>query len=150
MRLFCQKALLLLLCSTVACHESTAPPIPVPAYFVLKAINGRQLPTLFSFGSNITILSASLGLDGTGKAKMTELRREPVQGVPNETLYTSIFDYRIQGDQIEIGCFQNGPDIRLCPGVLKGTITNGVLSLTVVQVSIDGSIVYEYQRMGLD
>jgi hypothetical protein len=150
MRLFCQKALLLLLCLTVACHESTAPPIPVPAYFVLKAINGRQLPTLFSFGSNIIIVSASLGLDGTGKATMTELRRESVQGVPNETLHTSIFNYRIQGDQIEIGCLENGPDIRLCPEIIKGTITNGVLSLTVVQVSIDGSIVYEYQQMGAD
>jgi hypothetical protein len=150
MRLSCQKALLLVLCSTIACHESTAPPIPVPAYFVLKAINGRQLPTLFSFGSSITILSASLGLDGAGKAKMTELRREIVQGVPSETLYTSTFDYRIQGDQIEIGSFQICVDVYLCAANLKGTIANGVLSLTIVQVSIDGSIVYEYQRMGAD
>jgi hypothetical protein len=149
MRLSCQKALLLALCSTIACHESTAP-APAPAYFVLKAISGRQLPTLFSFGSNITILSASLGLDGAGKGKRTELRREIVQGVPSETLYTTTFDYRIQGDQIEIGSFEPCPINAICAANITGTIANGVLSLMIVQVSIDGSIVYEYQQMGAD
>jgi len=149
MRLFCQKALLLVLGSTIACHDSTGP-VAVPAYFVLQGINGRQLPTYFSAQSNITILSASLGLDGTGKAKMTELRREVVQGIPTETLYTSTLDYRIHGDHIEIGSFEPCPINAICAANLVGTISNGVLSLTIVQISIDGSIVYEYRRMGAD
>jgi hypothetical protein len=150
MRLFCQKALLLVLASTVACHDSSTAPVPVPSYFVLKAINGRQLPTYFVSQSNITILSASLGLDGAGKAKMSEIRREIVQGIPSETLYTSTYDYRINGDQIEIGTFGPCNDVMICAGNLIGTITNGVLSLTIMPYSTDGSIVYEYHRMGLD
>ena len=149
MRLSCQKVFLLLLSSTIACSDSAAP-VPVPSYFVLQAINGRQLPTYFSAQSNITILSASLGLDGMGKANMTEVRRKIIQGIPTETHYTTIFDYRIHGDQIEIGSFKPCPINAVCASNRIGTISNGVLSLTIIPVSIDGSIVYQYRMMGVD
>jgi hypothetical protein len=150
MRLSCQKVLLLVLASTFACHDSSGPAPTLPSYFVLKAINGRQLPTYFVSQSNITILSAVLGLDATGQATMAETHREIVQGTPIETLHKDVFQYRIHGGQIEIGFFHPCVDVMLCPANRIGTIANGILSLTILPSSTDGPIVYEYRNMGPD
>ena len=143
MRLSCQKLFPLLLVATIACRDATAP-LTLPAQFNLENINGRPVPTFFSPtpGLTPTILSASLTLDNAGKAVMTEHRRE-FDGT--ETTITNTFDYRIKGNQIEIGSFQPCPPNANCIGTLKGTISGEALSLTVVAISIDGSIVYNYR-----
>ena len=143
MRLSCQKAFLLLLVSTIGCTDSTGP-LTLPAQFDLENINGRQLPTYFSPtpGLTPTILSASLTLDNAGKAVMTEHRRA-FDGT--EATITNTFDYKIKDNQIEIGSFEPCPINAICIGTLKGTISGETLSLIVVQVSINGSIVYNYR-----
>jgi hypothetical protein len=143
MRLTRQKAFLLLLVSTIGCHDTTAP-LTLPAQFNLENINGRPVPTFFSPtpGLTPTILSASLTLDAAGKAVMSEHRRS-FDGI--ETTITNTFDYRIKGNQIEIGSFQPCPPNANCIGTLKGTISGEALSLTVVAISINGSIVYNYR-----
>lgn len=143
MRLSCQKAFLLLLVSTLGCHDSTAP-LTLPAQFELENINGRPVPTYFSStpGPTPTILSASLTLDNAGKAVMSEHRRE-FDGT--EATITNTFDYRITGNQIEVGYFGPCPINANCFGTYKGTISGMTLSLTIVQVSIDGSIIYNYR-----
>jgi hypothetical protein len=143
MRLSCQKVFLLMLASTIGCHDPVAPQT-LAAHFDLENINGRPLPTYFSPTPGLapTILSASLSLDHAGKAVMTERRRE-FDGT--ETTYTNTFDYRIHGDQIEIGLFEPCPSNANCVGVLSGTISGQTLSLIIIQVSIDGSVTYNYR-----
>ena len=143
MRLSCQKAFLLLLISTIGCHDSTGP-LTLPAQFELENISGRQLPTYFSTtpGLTPTILSASLTLDNAGKAVMTEHRRE-FDGT--EATITNTFDYRIKDNHIEIGSFEPCPINAMCIGTLKGTISGETLSLIVVQISINASIIYNYR-----
>ncbi len=144
MRLSCQKAVLLLIVSTIACHDSTAP-FALPAQFNLENINGRQLPTYFSPtpGLTPTIVWASLTLDNTGKATMIEHRLE-FDGT--ETTITNTLDYRIKGNQIEIGSFEPCPPNANCAANFTGTISGEALSLIIVQLSIDGSITYNYRK----
>lgn len=143
MRLSCLKAFPLLLVATIGCHDTTAP-LKLPAQFELENINGRQVPTYFSStpGLTPTILAASLTLDNAGKAVMSEHRRA-FDGA--ETTIKNTFDYRIQGNQIEVGYFGSCPINANCVGTYKGTISGETLSLIVVEISIDGSIVYNYR-----
>lgn len=139
-----QKALLLALISSLACHTATAP-AGAAAHFELKAINGRPLPTYLAAtpGSTATILSSSLFLTTAGKAVMIEHRQDTFQG---EGTYTTTFDYRIHGTQIEIGSFKPCPINAICAANRIGTITPGGLSLVINPVS-DGQIVYEYRSV---
>ena len=144
MRLSCQKAFLLLLVSTIGCHDSTAP-LALPAQFNLENINGRQLPTYFSPtpGLTPTIVWASLTLDNAGKAVMIE-HRLAFDGT--ETTITNTLDYRIKGNQIEIGSFEPCAPNANCAANFIGTISGEALSLIIVQISIDGSITYNYRK----
>ena len=146
MRVSRQRVFLLVLALTIACHDTTGPQT-VSAHFVLENINGRPLPTYLSAtpGPTATILSATLTLDKLGKAVMTELRQDVLQG---EATYTSTFDYRIHGNQIEIGSFEPCPINAICAGNIMGTISIGGLSLVMVSFSIDGPIIYEYRIAG--
>ena len=148
MRLSRQKALLLALVSSIACH-STTDPATVSAFFVLKTINGRPLPTYLAAtpGPTATIIYSALTLDNAGKAVMTEHRQDLLQG---DATYTNTFDYRIQGDQIEIGSFEPCPINANCVANRIGTISRGHLSLVINPAFIDGKIVYEYQLIGND
>jgi hypothetical protein len=85
MRLSCQKAFLILLVSTIACRDSTAPPERVSASFVLQSVSG---PT-----------------------------------------FTASLDYRLHGDQIEIGSFTPCGPGDLCAANATGTLSNGTLTL---------------------
>lgn len=142
MRLSCQRALLLLLVSAIACNDATGP-VSLPAQFELVNINGRPLPTPLAFtpGLTATILSASLRLDDSGKAVMTE-NRTLFDGTPATS--TTTLDYRINGNDIEVGCFQGAP-ITCVSTHFSGTISRTTLSLIIVAVSIDGSITYNYR-----
>jgi hypothetical protein len=151
MHLSCKKALPLLFFSAITCHDSTGP-VTITAEFELANINGRPIPTYLSPtpGLTPTILSASLTFDKSRKVVMTEHRRE---WDGSETTTTHTFDYRINDNKIEIGCFESAPVISgvgvgsvLCVGNYTGTISGKTLSLVVVALSIDGSIIYNYRE----
>lgn len=138
MRLSRQPAFLLLFAATLGCHDSTAP-IRIPTQFLLDNINGRPLPTYLAPTPGLTpdILSASLTFEEGGKAVMTEHRKE-FDG--RETTNTNTFDYRIHGNNVEVGSFTPcGPDAN-CIGTYKGTVSRLTLSL-----NIGGPIIYNYR-----
>jgi hypothetical protein len=145
-----KKAFPLLFFSAIACHDSTGP-ATITAQFELANINGRPVPTYLSPtpGLTPTILSASLTFDRSQKVVMTENRRE---WDGTETTTTHTFDYRINGNQIAIGCFEPVPTIPgvgvasvVCIGNYTGTISGRSLSLIVAPPSPDGSITYNYR-----
>lgn len=143
MRLSCQKAFILVLVSAIGCDDGTGP-LALPAQFELVNINGRQLPTYFSAtpGNTPTILSASVALDNAGQAVITEHRRE-FDGV--ERTITNTSDYTIRDNQIEINSFAPCPINASCIGTVDGMISGEALSLIVVQISINGAIIYNYR-----
>lgn len=151
MHLSCKKALPLFFFATIACHDSTGP-VRLTAQFELANINGRPVPTYLSPtpGLTPTILSATLTFDKSGKVVMTEHRRE---WDGTETTTTNTLDYRINDYQIDIGCFEpiaafpgKGVGTFVCIGNYTGTISGKALSLVVVALSIDGSIIYNYRE----
>jgi hypothetical protein len=73
---------------------------------------------------------------------MTEHRQE-FDGT--ETTITNTFDYKIHGNEFEIGSFEPCPPNANCVGTYKGTISGQTLSLTIAALSIDGSIIYNYR-----
>jgi hypothetical protein len=145
MRLSRQSAFLLLFAATIGCRDTTAP-MKIPTQYILENINGRPVPTYLSAtpGLTPTILGASLTLDleEAGKAVLTERRRE-FDGT--ETTVTNTFDYRIHGNEFEVGSFAPCPPNANCVGTYKGTISSQALSLIIATTSIDGSIIYNYQ-----
>jgi hypothetical protein len=144
MRLSCQKAFLVLLVSAIGCDDNTGP-LAFPAQFQLENINGRQLPTYFAPtpGPTKTILSASLFLDNAGQALMVEHRRE-FDGA--ESIVTNTSNYTIRGNQIEINSFEPCPiNSIFCIGTVNGTISGQTLSLSIVEISPWGGIVYNYR-----
>ena|SRR5437868_4084285 len=139
MNLQCRTALLALIASTFACHD-TFGPSRTPEDFVLDNINGRSLPTFFSpIPETPTIVSATLHLDGAGTATMTERRHDMVYG---DVTFTNSTGYRINGNSIEIGCFHTppGPIVLVCGFSSTGTLSGEVLSLPVSQ-----GIIYTYR-----
>jgi hypothetical protein len=147
MHLSCKKALPVLFFSAIACHDSTGP-VRLTAQFELANINGRPVPTYLSPtpGLTPTILSATLALDNSGKVVMTEHRME---WGGTETTTTNTLDYRINDNQIEIGCFEPlppGAGTFVCSANYTGTISGNALSLVIVALSIDGSIIYNYRE----
>jgi hypothetical protein len=150
MHLSCRNALPLLFLSAIACHDSTGP-ATISAQFELANINGRPLPTYVSPtpGLTPTILSATLTFDKSRKVVMTEHRRD-WGGTDTTTTYK--FDYRINGNQIDIGCFEPLPDIDgvgvgtiACIASYTGTISGNALTLMVAPLSNNSSIVYNYR-----
>jgi len=142
MRLPCQKALFLII-STIACHNSTGPRT-IDAQYALQTINDRQLPTYLAPtpGPTATIFWSTLTLDKAGKAVMAEHRR--VEPPLTEGTYTYTYDYRINGNLIEIGSFQPCPANANCAPNRVGTIFGSTLRLSINPGS-QFHIVYEYR-----
>ena len=86
MRLSRQKAFLLVLIASIACHSTTGPET-ISAFFTLQTIDGRALPTYLAAtpGPSATIISSSLALYTTGKAVMIEHRNEMLRGGVTDT-----------------------------------------------------------------
>lgn len=101
MRLSCQKAFIIALTLTMACHESTAPPIAKG--YILESINNQPLPANIQAegGDTITVIASSLGLDGAGKAQLFEhIRYVHPNSPPGEAIYTTGYSYSISGSRI--------------------------------------------------
>jgi len=133
------KVFLVVLVSTLACHNAAGPP-SLPAEFVLDNINGRPLPTYLAStpGPTATIFSANLTLDGSGNAVMTEHRQDVLRGDFRSTI---TLDYRINGNTIELGCFRPHPANLLCIDY-SGIISSVTLRLTIASSQ---PLIYNYR-----
>lgn len=133
MRLPCLKALLPAAALIMACHESTSPPQLVSGVYVLETVNNHGVPAIVSAGQADTsfMLSATLTLDGTGHGIRSEHWRYVFQ--PNqveEGTFTANVEYRISGENIELGSFQPCPPNALCEGNKVGRFTSTTLTLS--------------------
>lgn len=145
MRLFCQKALLVVLISSVGCHEATSP-VAVTTFYTLITIDGRALPTFLSpIPEAPTVLSSSLTLDNAGKAVIVEHRQDMFKV---DTTLRNTYDYTINGNEIVMGSSQACPPGGICAADFVGTISNGHLRLVINPASINGQIVYDYLHIG--
>jgi hypothetical protein len=148
MRLYRQKAFLFMLVSGIACSSSTGPET-VSAFFTLRSIDGRALPTYIAAtpGPSATVISSSLTLYTTGKAVLIEHRDEMLRGNVTDT---TTYAYTIHSNQLEIHSPSPCLAIELCPLARVGTISPFALSLVINPSSPDPHIVYEYRSIGLD
>jgi hypothetical protein len=145
MRLPCQKAFLLFAVWTIACHDPTSPPAVV-ARFELSDINGRSLPTFeWPIPESPTIFSASLQLDASGEASLTQHRRQMAGG---DVTYTSTYTYKITGNQIQFDYIKPCPPNALCVAPPNGTITESGLSLAMY--GSNSGIVYNFRLVAPD
>jgi hypothetical protein len=146
MRLFRQKAFLLVLVSSIACSDSTGPET-VSAFFTLQSIDGRALPTYIAVtpGPNATVISSILILDKTGKATVIEHRDETFRG---DVTDTTTYGYSIHGNQLQMG--SNCLAITTCPPLRTGTFSPIALNLVINPTSPDFHIVFKYRSMVLD
>jgi hypothetical protein len=132
MRLPCQKAFLLLAVSLLACRDTTANVAMPPRLFILNDIDGRSLPTYLvpTPGLTPTIVSATLTLDRSGHASMTEHRIE-TNGA--ETSTTASYTYKITGLTVEFEMVGSCPGAVMCAGPPTGTISPDGLTLTIAR-----------------
>jgi hypothetical protein len=114
----------------LACRDTTAPQ-RISAGFVLQSINGQPLPAvLFSDATSTrTVVSSILTLTMDGHAFIGESYRDDFQGIVTMPTFTATFDYRLHGDQIEIGSFTPCPFGSFCLPNATGTLSNGTLTL---------------------
>ena len=142
MRLTCQKVLLLVLASTLGC-DSTGP--GTGRLYTLDNINGRPLPTYLAAtpGLTPTILDATLRLDDSGTAVITEHRRY-FDG--SEATITNTSTYTVSSNEIVIESFWPCPINAICLGKIRGELTDGMLSLAVAPLGgSDAFIIYNYR-----
>src|SRR5438445_10648777 len=98
MRLFCQRAFLLAVIVSLACHDVSGP-LVFPTDFHLADISGRALPTFFSaIPEAPSIVSASIHLNRNGTALITEHQRDINQ---QDVSVSVTMDYSITGNRIE-------------------------------------------------
>lgn len=136
MRLSRQKALFLVVASTVACSQTIAPPI-VGSY-VLESINSQPLPANISAGGGdtVTVVSSSLTLDASGKAQLSEhIRYVHPNSPPGEDTYTtgysySIVDRGILGKSVLFDYSPPCPPNALCAGPPEGRFVGSKLILS--------------------
>jgi hypothetical protein len=130
MRLSRRKAFLLLLVSSIACSDATSPE-RISGFFVLQSVDGQAIPVvLFTEPTRtLTVVSSTVMLDNQGHAIITDSYRDDSQGVVTTPIYTATFQYRLHGDEIEIGSFTPCGPAAICAANATGTIANGILTL---------------------
>jgi hypothetical protein len=141
MRLLCQKMLLLIAVSPIACTDSSGP--FDSRQFVLHDISGRSLPTYLAPtpGLTPTIVSGSLILESGSHAVIMEHRVE-YDGTERDV--TSTYTYKINGAKIEFEPVTMCPPNAICAGPPAGTITALGISLDLAPGN-PGFIVYNYK-----
>jgi len=143
MRLSCKTMLFGAIASLVACNDLAAPPTP-PAGYVLDNVNGRELPTFVSpIPEGPTILSAQLQLNASGKASLTEYRRE-MDGTASN--FTTNYTYLITENQIQFDYDPPCPPNALCAAPPKGTISGA--RMTLEMYGSNSGVVYDFRYIG--
>ena len=142
MRLSCKTVLVGAIASIVACNDIAAPPTP-PAGYVLDNVNGRALPTFVSpIPEGPTILSATLQLNASGAASLTEFRRE-MDGTLLDA--TTNYTYLIAGNQIQFDYEPPCPPNALCAAPPQGTISGA--RMTLAMYGSNSGVVYEFRSL---
>jgi hypothetical protein len=130
MRLFGQKALLVLVALTPACHETTAPP-PLARY-VLESVNSQLVPAIIHAGAGdtTTLFSGVVTLNMSTHAEIVAYSRQvhPMTA-PRVAADTSRYSYRIVGDSIAFDYSPPCPANALCVSPPYGKITSETLTL---------------------
>ena len=125
MRLSCQKAFVLVVALTAACHESTSPRVVLRA-FVLESVDTQPVPVVIhASGGDTTLLHwASLTLYEGGTADLAAHTRQVHPNLPSrEATDIAHYSYRIIGDSLALDypC----PDIASCVAPPFGKFTSG-------------------------
>ena len=155
MRLSCEKAFVLALTLTVACHESTTPPPLIAGVYLLESINSQPTPATVwaSEGDTITVISGNLNLDGAGKAVLVEHVRfvHPNTGAGEATDTTGyvyrITRHRLIGYDVAFDRSPPCPPNALCVGPPIGRVVGSTLTLSYDEFATRP---YLYRRAGLD
>ena len=141
MHLLSKTALTAIIVAGIGCHDVSGPPT-MPAHYLLRAINGRPVPTFLSpIPESPTVMYSTLFLDGAGNAIVIENRRVMIS--PGEVTYTTNYSYTIRGETIEFH-IQCPPDaLMICAGPPIGTFVNS--HLLVDFSGGQNSLVYDYE-----
>jgi hypothetical protein len=133
----------LVFASIVACSDTTGPE-RISAFFALQSVDGHPIPVvLFTEPTRtLTVVSSTVMLDKQGHAIINDSYRDDSQGVVTTPIYTTTFEYRLHGDQIEIGSFTPCAPNALCAANATGTIANGILTLNNRLAAPNGVSVY--------
>ena len=129
MRLFGQKAFVLVLALTMACHDTTAPPTQSARLYVLESVNRQPVPV--NLGGSRSVLWATLTLDVAGNAITVDHIKSVFQNNSSENTYSVRREYRVRGDSIEIGSFKPCPPGALCIANTVGVIADSTVALTI-------------------
>ncbi len=145
MSLTCKAAVIAFtVVSAVACGDPAAPVPPVA--YRLDNVSGRPLPTFISpIPEEAIIIGASLELDATDRATLTELLRQMSGAVVTRT---NNYTYTITGNQIQFDYDPPCPPNALCVEPPRGTIAGDELSLSMF--GSGGEIVYNFRVSILD
>ena len=150
MRLSCLKALLPVVALATACHEATAP--PAPGLYSLETFNSRPLPTVIVAGGRdtITLVGATLALDGTASAVVVSHSREVHPTLPpRDVIDTARYSYRIVGDSIAFDNSPQCPPDALCALPPYGKVTSSTVTL-FEGVDPKSRYTYFYRAVALD
>lgn len=146
MRLLRQHLFLVLAPLSLGCRDSTAPPLTYTSYS-LESVNGQPLPAVIGLKpipeESISVVSATLQIYSNDRVEWVERRRELTNNGPVETVFTRQFEYRRDGDNVQIGNFDCPPDA-LC-AVYSGVIIDSKLHLTVGRFSPTEPIIYVFR-----
>ena len=145
MHLMRRSTVFLVALCCLACFDSSGP-TTVFASYSLQDINGRPLPTYFTSGGGLTIVSGGLTLNSNGSAAITQVQQL------NNTLstYTSHYKYTLDNGAITFEATDPCPADAICIGPPTGTIHGNSVSVTIVPVTVDGPIVYNFTHFGPD
>ena len=144
MRLSCQKAFILVVIFTMACHETTSPPAVLRS-FVLESVNTQPVPVVIqASGGDTTLLYwASLTLYEGGTADVAAHTRQVHATLPpRETTDTVHYSYRIIGDSLALD--QPCLDTAMCAGPPFGKFTNAT-TVTLYYGFIGHLVTYFYR-----
>lgn len=140
MRLLCQKMVLLVAVSTLACSDPSGP--LGSRHFVLHDISGRPLPTYLAPtpGLTATVVSGAIVFSGTDHAAIAEQR---INEDGTQSDFTIYYTYKITDENIEFEPVSRCPD--LCVGPPVGVVTGSGISIDEAPWE-PGFIVYNYAR----
>jgi hypothetical protein len=144
MRLFRQKALLLVGVLTTACHDTTSPPTQ-PGFYSLESFNNQPLPIVVyaGGGDTITLFSAILVLDGAAHAMIATHSRQVHPSLPpRDATDTARYTYRVVGDSIAFDYSPPCPPNALCVAPPYGKSTSTTLTLNSGFIGINANYLY--------
>jgi hypothetical protein len=138
MRLISRIVFIAALVPFQACSDAVAPP-RISAFYTLLNIDGRPLPT-FDFDPTDRVLSATLALDKTGHAVLTQRRIINNQEIETSTNYS----YSLSGDHVTFDFLPPCTGPVLCATLPVGIIDGLNFQLIWGPMPDDSSVFYNF------